>query len=144
MRSKWSSCLRRTGDGSEKKIKIRWAIPGVLYWEEGDRPVPTKDLYRSKLIVLARAWVERKAALWFILPARHGVVHPNTVMAPYDETLNNMPVAARRDWTERVKLQMDETLPDAMRKRWSFSRVDETGKTSRIICEHVSSPQWCQ
>ena len=40
-------------------------------------------------------------------------VHPDTVIAPYDETLNNMRVAARRNWAERVELQMDEMLPDA-------------------------------
>lgn len=81
--------------------------------KKGHRPAPAKDLYRSTWFVLARAWVEREAAPWLILSAKHGVVHPDTVVAPYDETLNTMRVAARRDWADRVKLQMDEMLPDA-------------------------------
>ena len=81
--------------------------------KKGKRPVPAKDLYRSTWFKLARAWVEREAAPWFILSAKHGLVHPDAVIAPYDETLNNMPVAARRDWAERVKFQMDATFPDA-------------------------------
>ena len=79
--------------------------------KKGNRPVPAKDLYRSTWFKLARAWVEHEAAPWFILSAKHGLVHPNAVIAPYDETLNNMPVAARRDWAKRVKSQLAETLP---------------------------------
>ena len=81
--------------------------------KKAHRPVPAKDLYRSTWFMLARAWVEREAAPWFILSAKHGLVHPDAVIAPYDETLNTMRVAARRDWAERVKLQMDEMLPNA-------------------------------
>ena len=40
-------------------------------------------------------------------------MHPETAIAPYDETLNTMRVADRRDWASRVKLQMDAMLPDA-------------------------------
>ena len=57
--------------------------------------------------------MERQGAPGLILSAKHRLVHPDTVIAPYDETLNNMRVAARRNWAERVELQMDELLPDA-------------------------------
>ena len=80
--------------------------------KKGYRTVPAKDLYRSTWFKLARARVEREAAPWFILSAKHGLVHPDAVIAPYNETLNNMAVAARRDWAERVKFQMDAKLPD--------------------------------
>ncbi len=56
--------------------------------------------------------MEREAAPWFILSAKHGVVHPDAVIAPYDETLNDMPVAGRRDWSERVKSELVESLPN--------------------------------
>ena len=49
---------------------------------------------------------------WFILSAKHGLVHPDAEIAPYDETLNNMPVAARRGWAKRVNSQLAETLPN--------------------------------
>ena len=81
--------------------------------KKGHRPVPAKDLYRSTWFLLARACVQREGAPWLILSAKHRLVHPDTVIAPYDETLNNMRVAARRNWAERVELQMDEMLPDA-------------------------------
>ena len=80
--------------------------------KKGIRPVPAKDLYLSTWFKLARAWVEREAAPWFILSAKHGLVHPDAVIAPYDETLNKMPVAVRRDWAERVKSQLAKSVPN--------------------------------
>ena len=80
--------------------------------KKGNCPVPAKDLYRSTWFKLARAWVERAAAPWFILSAKHGLVHPDTVIAPYDERLDTMPIVARRGWAKRVNSQLAETLPD--------------------------------
>ena len=74
---------------------------------------PAKHLYQSPLFNLARAWVEREEALWYILSAKYGLVHPDTEIAPYDETLHRMGVAQRREWAARVETQMDEMLPDA-------------------------------
>ena len=75
--------------------------------------MPAKDLYRSTWFVLARNWIERKRLPWYILSAKHGLVHPDTSVAPYDETLNSMGVAARRAWAKRVETQIDEMLPTA-------------------------------
>jgi hypothetical protein len=50
-----------------------------------------------------RAWVERTCDRWFILSAKHGLVEPGRVLAPYDETLTDLPRAGRRSgyWTLR-------------------------------------------
>lgn len=74
---------------------------------------PAKSLYQSLLFNLARAWVEREEAPWYILSAKYGLVHPDTEIAPYDETLNRMGVAQRREWAARVETQMDDMLPEA-------------------------------
>lgn len=74
---------------------------------------PAKHLYQSPLFNLARAWVEREEAPWYILSAKFGLVHPDTEIAPYDETLNRMGVSQRREWAAWVETQMDEMLPDA-------------------------------
>ena len=74
---------------------------------------PAMNLYESPWFNLARARVEREGAHWYILSAKYGLVHPKTEIAPYDETLNVMGVAQRLDWAARVKIQMDQMLPDA-------------------------------
>ena len=80
-----------------------------------DVPAPAKDLYESELFHRARAYVEASGRPWFILSAKHGLVAPGEVIAPYDETLNTMGVADRRAWAEKVQAQMDERLPAAER-----------------------------
>lgn len=78
-------------------------------------PSPAKDLYESELFGRARAYVEATGCPWFILSAKHGLVAPDEVIAPYDETLNTMDVEERRVWAEKVQEQMDERLPAAER-----------------------------
>ena len=74
-----------------------------------------RDLYTSSLFGKMRAVAERYGTRWFILSAKHGLLDPKQVIEPYDETLNKMRVAARRDWARRVQAQMEKRLPKADR-----------------------------
>ncbi len=65
-------------------------------------PLPARDLYVSPLFVKARAFVEARNAPWFILSAEYGLLDPNTVVAPYERTLNRMRLAERRAWADGV------------------------------------------
>ena len=81
------------------------------------RPVPTlaKDLYTSSWFKKARHYAERSGNPWFILSAEHGLVSPDQVLAPYEKTLNTMPIAERRKWAERVSAQLEEVVPQMER-----------------------------
>src|SRR6516162_8116839 len=70
-------------------------------------PAPAADLYVSSLFKKARTYAERRGR-WFILSALHGLVHPATVIAPYDVTLKKMPAQERREWGQKVRTQMDK------------------------------------
>jgi hypothetical protein len=61
-----------------------------------------QNLYRSTWCRKASAYAAREADEWFILSAKHGLVSPDRVIAPYDETLKGMPAAARHQWASRV------------------------------------------
>jgi hypothetical protein len=68
-----------------------------------DHPCPARDLYTvSVLFCKARAYCERHYDGWYILSAKHGLVHPGDDLAPYDVTLKRMRVAERRAWGRRV------------------------------------------
>lgn len=71
------------------------------------------DLYTSAWFIKARRLVERTGAPWFILSAEHGLLGPETMVGPYNKTLNTMSTAERRAWAERVQLQLDAELPEA-------------------------------
>jgi len=48
-------------------------------------PAPARELYTGPLFRAARAWAEQSpGGRWFILSAHHGLVHPDTVVEPYD------------------------------------------------------------
>jgi hypothetical protein len=65
-------------------------------------PMPARDLYTSAWFLKASAYATRTADEWYILSAKYVLVPPDTVIVPYDETLNSMPVGARRAWAKRV------------------------------------------
>jgi hypothetical protein len=45
------------------------------------------------------------------LSAEYGLVAPDRVIAPYDRTLNTMPIAERRAWAQRVSKQIQAAMP---------------------------------
>jgi len=81
----------------------------------GKMPYPTNagNLYTSPWFIMARSLVEKTGQPWFILSAKYGLVSPETVIPPYEKTLNTMGIADRRTWAAMVRKQMDEILPDA-------------------------------
>lgn len=62
-----------------------------------EHEAPARDLYTGSLFRAARGWAERNADAWFILSAKHGLVHPDTVIAPYDVTLPDLPKELREE-----------------------------------------------
>lgn len=73
-------------------------------------PAPAQDLYTSPLFRGARRAVERSCDEWYILSAEHGLVAPDTVLAPYEKTLTTASRSERRLWAQRVLRQIDERL----------------------------------
>ena len=77
---------------------------------KGPGAAMAKNVYTSVWFQKVRAYVEKKAHPWRILSARHGLVHPEQVIQPYERTLNTMSVAARRKWAETVIADLEPSL----------------------------------
>jgi hypothetical protein len=75
-----------------------------------DHPAAARDLYISSLFRKERAYAEAARVRWLILSAKHGVVEPHDVLAPYDLQLSKTPAAYRRAWGERVLGQLESAL----------------------------------
>lgn len=70
-------------------------------------PRPARQLYKSQLFTKSLAYAEQRGAdTIYILSAKHGLLGPNQVIAPYDETLSRQPRAERRRWAQRVLGQL--------------------------------------
>jgi hypothetical protein len=73
-----------------------------------DHPAPARDLYISPLFRKAAAYCEKEYDEWYILSARLGLLDPETVVAPYNVTLNTMPRDERLRWGELLQRQLSE------------------------------------
>jgi len=56
-----------------------------------------------------RDYAEKNHDEWWILSAKHGLLHPNAdPIEPYDETLSGARVARKREWAKKVVVQLGE------------------------------------
>lgn len=82
------------------------------------RPAPARDLYTSALFRKAAAYAEANSDRWYVLSALHGLVDPDTVLAPYDVRLGDRrtgPIIW--DWAARVNTQLADALVDVAEPR---------------------------
>lgn len=70
-------------------------------------PAPARDLYVSDLFRKRRTYAEASGCPWFILSAEYGLVQPEIMLDPYDETLDHMSRAALLHWGEKVASQLE-------------------------------------
>ena len=80
--------------------------------EKRSSPAPAAQLYTSALFRGRRAWVERTCDRWFVLSALHGLVQPDAVLDPYDQSLINAGTAERRRWANDVLNAIDAEIGD--------------------------------
>ena len=76
-------------------------------WTKQSHQTLARDLYVSVWFAKVRKLVEAQGWPWFILSAKHGLVHPDKEIAPYEKTLNTMRVAERRAWASDVMQALD-------------------------------------
>ncbi len=71
---------------------------------------PARELYASELFRRRRKYAEAKGQPWFILSAKHGLVHPDDVIAPYNETLDRLSPSALQGWGNSVAEALNRRL----------------------------------
>ena len=73
-------------------------------------PAPARDLYISSWFCKARSYADSTGQPWLVLSAKHGLVHPDEVISPYDLSLKTMPAADRRQWASTVLTELGPYL----------------------------------
>jgi len=74
-----------------------------------NRPAPGRYLYTSQLFRKSSTYAEQTCDRWFILSAKHGLVHPESVVEPYDLRLSPKTAPA---WSDIVRTQLAAELND--------------------------------
>lgn len=70
-----------------------------------------QHMYRSQLFRASLRYALATCDRWFVLSAKHGLLAPNAIIEPYDETLASLSPEQRAAWGARVARQLDEALP---------------------------------
>ncbi len=65
-------------------------------------PAAAQELYLGALFQAARGYAQREADVWFILSARYGLLFPEQIIQPYDDTLTRYSREQRQAWAARV------------------------------------------
>jgi uncharacterized HhH-GPD family protein len=75
------------------------------------RPAAARDLYSvSALFRGQRTYAERECDDWFILSAKHGLVDPDEVLDPYEQTLATASASERQLWSADVLGALERKL----------------------------------
>jgi hypothetical protein len=110
-------------------------------------PAAARDLYTSAWFRKTRGIVEASGARWFVLSALYGLVSPEAKIAPYDHTLNNLPVAERREWAKKVMAQLVTEIAEHNRivmfagqryREFLVGPLEERGKTIEVPMAHLA------
>lgn len=75
-----------------------------------------QDMYSpSALFKKAKLYVnQQNYDEWYILSALHGLLEPQQLVIPYNETLNNMAISEIREWSKQVANQIISIHPDTI------------------------------
>lgn len=74
-----------------------------------DHPARAEELYISELFKSNLAYAKSlKPHVIFILSAKYGLVALDQKLAPYEKTLNSMPVSERKAWARDVLVQLSK------------------------------------
>jgi hypothetical protein len=84
-----------------------------------------KDLYTSELFRGRRAFVERTCDRWYILSAKHHLLAPDQVVAPYDRTLLELTPGDRQRWSMRVLDDLRAELGELSEYEFEIHAGDE-------------------
>jgi|GEM_PF-86167 len=101
---------------------------------------PAGELYQGTLFKASFDWAkQQKPDAIYILSARHHLVEPDEVLEPYDLTLNDMPTAELRRWSETVLEQL-QSCADIERDRFIILAGDNYRRFLLPHLKHVELP----
>ena len=97
-------------------------------------PLPAAELYQGTLFKASLAWAQQQQPdAIYILSAKHHLVEPDRVLQPYDLTLNDMPTAELRRWSDAVLEQL-KSATDIERDRFIILAGD---RYRRFLIPHL-------
>ena len=102
---------------------------------KGDQPAPAELIYKSPLFSAARSYAKKRANQWFILSAKHGLLSPNDVIDPYNESLMSKSESQIQRWAKGVHKAFTAHVPPGGRVIFLAGSVYRSQLASRFEVE---------
>ena len=108
---------------------------------------PARELYTSAWFTKTRDLVETSGARWFVLSSFYHLVLPETVIEPYDYTLNTLGVRERKAWAKQVLEHLEPQLDGTKRivmfagqryREFLIQPLERSGITVEVPMEHLT------
>jgi hypothetical protein len=96
-------------DGAAPVASARLLLVGSSGATAAD-PMPAGQLFASPGFARARDAAVRAGLPWFVLSAKHGLLHPEDVVGPSDEQIGDRSAGYRTAWGEWVVAQLAERV----------------------------------
>ncbi|HEY9800359.1 MAG TPA: DUF6884 domain-containing protein [Leptolyngbyaceae cyanobacterium] len=80
--------------------------------QKREEPSQALTLYQSPWFLKCKSYVESQNYNWFILSAKYGLIKPQQIIEPYEESLNSAPAQERQQWSQQVFASIVEILPN--------------------------------
>ncbi|MEO8488991.1 DUF6884 domain-containing protein [Pseudomonas sp.] len=94
-----------------EKVRVNTVCLVACTSRKSGQPTTAEFIYRSPLFLAARSYAQQRADQWFILSAKHGLLSPEEVIAPYNESLLNQSEAQRQAWAADVHKALNARVP---------------------------------
>src|SRR5687767_14659544 len=108
-RGSYARYRARSGDRASTVVAARIALIGSA-GEIASGPVPVAELFRSVGLARAREQAVRSGMPWFVLSAKHGLLEPDDVVAPFYLDLADASTGYRSAWGEWVAAQLGDRV----------------------------------
>lgn len=93
-------------------------------------PAPAREIYQGQMFKKAARFCQENYDMWFILSAEHKLLHPDTVIRPYNKKLPYSPKKLD-SWAKEVLKQLE---PYIIKDNVFYLHA---GIRYRTICKHL-------
>jgi cytoplasmic iron level regulating protein YaaA (DUF328/UPF0246 family) len=109
-------------------------------------PAPAQYLYISPLFKKMSAYARKFGDEWYILSARYGLVHPDEIIAPYNDTLKEKTQSQKIEWAMAMFSKLLEVLRPGDTviilagldyRRFLLKPIEEIGCQIMVPMEHL-------
>lgn len=83
-------------------------------------PQKAMCLYNSTLFLKAKEYAIKTYDNWYILSAKHHLLHPDSVIEPYDEMMLEKSAVRKKEWANNVLNEIIQLFPSPNRHLFYF------------------------